>query len=140
MKQGNMKVYHLKEVIVLGIKKPCAEPMCSNLIPFKQKPPYCEKHRRDAYKRQDIRRDPKTKAFYKSADWKKFRESVLAEHNYMCYLCRTLSGKYVHATTVHHIKPITTLEGWENRLLREGTYPLCNTCHNKVHTEKGGVH
>lgn len=122
------------------IKKQCSEPMCATLIPARQKPPYCEKHLKGSYQRQNVNRDPKTTAFYKSLQWVNFRKSVMAEHSYMCYPCRVEEGRYIQAKIVHHIKPISTKEGWELRLSRESVFPVCDSCHNKIHTEKGGNH
>ncbi|MDA2760924.1 HNH endonuclease [Bacillus cereus group sp. Bc005] len=121
------------------IKKQCAEPLCSILIPSRQKPPYCEKHLPKVYRRQTDKRDPKLKSFYKSYEWVKFRRFILAQHNNLCFPCKQ-KGRFVIGNTIHHIKPISTKEGWEERLSSENVFPVCESCHNKIHTEKGGNH
>lgn len=74
---------------------------------------------------------------YKSGKWKKKRAAILRRDKYLCQECRKY-GRRVEAVTVHHIKHADTnpeLVYDSNNLVS-----LCNTCHNKMHPEKGGRH
>lgn len=72
--------------------------------------------------------------FYKTKDWKQKRKEVLDRDNNECQLCKK-SGKVTKATTVHHIKH------YENRpdlaLTDDNLISVCESCHNKLHPEKG---
>lgn len=70
---------------------------------------------------------------YKSARWKRKRESILKRDGYMCQRCKRY-GRTVSATTVHHIQHADERPdlAFESRNL----ISLCSACHNKEHPEK----
>lgn len=126
----------------MAVKKQCNKIGCSNLIPRNQNPPYCEDHIQEIIKlRSKYRSDKKDDydTFYKSKAWRKTREYILLKHNYTCVECAK-RGILTFADAVHHIKHLREPGGWELRLSDDNLVPLCNTCHNKEHTEKGGHH
>ena|SRR5690625_1454465 len=117
----------------MSIKKKCINTMCSELIPRRKSPPYCDDHQQSARKSNDKlydrQRDPKVTAFYKSAAWRRFRLTVLAEYHYLCQhdQCNDI------ADTVHHEIEVSTVEGWSKRLNRSTVIPVCRSCHNLIH-------
>lgn len=70
---------------------------------------------------------------YKTRKWIRKREQILKRDGYMCCRCRRY-GKYVQATTVHHIKHADEYPElvYEDSNLES----LCAACHNKAHPEK----
>ncbi|MEG1141202.1 MAG: HNH endonuclease signature motif containing protein [Clostridia bacterium] len=126
----------------MAIKKQCNKAGCKNLIPRNQKPPYCENHLQEVKLfNSKIRQEQKDKYddFYNSKEWKKTRAYILLKHNYICVECKK-NGELQFADTVHHKKPIKNPGGWELRLVESNLVPLCRSCHNKEHAEKGGYH
>ena len=71
--------------------------------------------------------DPKYKAFYKSADWRRLSAWALAQSGWRCADCGGV------ATDVHHVVPIQTDAGWELRLDPTNVVTLCVSCHNQRH-------
>ncbi|MGE7604937.1 HNH endonuclease [Peribacillus sp. NPDC097675] len=115
----------------MTIMKPCSKVGCSQTVPRGQQPPYCDYHKTKANKEYDMnKRDPKRTAFYKGMSWRNLRRSVLVENFHICSMC----GEF--GNTVHHIKPISTQEGWERRLDRSNLTVVCWICHAKIHDEK----
>lgn len=122
---------------------PC--PRCRSLIPVGVS--YCEDckpiaeaqaaeaiERRQAYKRAKYnraynkRRDPKYLAFYRSSPWKITSKAKLQDCGYKCEARLDGCGKL--AVEVHHIKPLKTPEGWEQRLEWSNLMGVCINCHN----------
>jgi phage terminase large subunit-like protein len=73
-------------------------------------------------------RDPRSKQFYNSADWKRVRDARLAQTPW-CERCGDL------AQHVHHKIAIATEAGWEKRLDPAGLQTLCIPCHNAAEHE-----
>ena len=122
--------------------KPCAK--CSIMIPYgRSHCPTCEeivKAEREMYqaKRKKARdrvynrkRDPKYMRFYASGDWRRTSKAKMVEANYKCETCGSIAAE------VHHIKPIQTPEGWEQRLEWSNLAALCIKCHNRAHKRWG---
>lgn len=122
---------------------PC--PRCRSLIPVGVS--YCEDckpiaeaqaaeaiERRQAYKRAKYnraynkRRDPKYLTFYRSSPWKITSKAKLQDCGYKCEA--GLEGCKKLAVEVHHIKPLKTPEGWEQRLEWDNLMGVCINCHN----------
>lgn len=122
---------------------PC--PRCQRLIPVGVS--YCDTckplaeaqaaeaiERRQAYKRSKYnkaynkRRDPKYLTFYRSKDWKVTSRAKLQACGYKCEA--KLEGCKGLAVEVHHIKPIKTPEGWNDRLEWDNLMGVCIACHN----------
>lgn len=74
---------------------------------------------------------------YKSTHWKKKRVVILKRDGYMCVECRKY-GRIKEAVTVHHIKHVD--EYPELAYIDSNLESLCNSCHNKMHPEKGKHH
>lgn len=126
----------------MALLKAC--PRCRALIP--QGLPYCStcaplvEAQREAYRQHNQtarqqaynrKRDPKYGVFYRSKPWRATSRAVLSEAGYKC--AARLPGCTGLAVEVHHIKPIQTPEGWDERLEVENLEPLCVNCHNKRH-------
>ena len=122
---------------------PC--PRCKRLIPVGIA--YCEDcrpvaeaqaaeaiERRRAFKRAKYnkaynqRRDPKYGRFYNSQDWRTLSRAKLQDCGYKCQA--KLDGCQRLAVEVHHIKPIKTPEGWDERLEWDNLMGVCIACHN----------
>lgn len=113
---------------------------CGNLIPYGAT--YCSKckpiveaerearlleSRRRSNRIYNRGRDPKYTRFYNSVEWRTLSAKYTQDKGYRCSICRAM------ATQVHHIKPIQTPEGWEQRLDYDNLELLCLDCHNKEH-------
>lgn len=123
-------------------------PRCGQLMPYG--PTYCTtckplaeaeleaqrainaQKKEQAYNRK---RNPKYLTFYRSKDWKRLSRAYLQAAGYKCqaHLTADCSGL---AVEVHHIKPIQTPEGWEQRLDWNNLEAVCTSCHNGRHPEK----
>ena len=94
-----------------------------------------EEFRRKQYsKKYNARRDPKYLTFYRSKAWKMTSKTKLVEVRYKCEA--RLEGCTRLAVEVHHIKPIQTEEGWNERLEWSNLEAVCTACHNRRHPEK----
>lgn len=78
-------------------------------------------------------RDPETKKFYQSAQWRKVKEMKLAMSP-CCQACEQAEVT-VKADVVHHIFKITTPYGWEHRLDMTFLLSVCHPCHNGIESE-----
>ncbi|WP_286149564.1 HNH endonuclease [Romboutsia ilealis] len=86
------------------------------------------KYSKEANKKYNRKRDPKYIKFYNSPEWKlKLAPKYMADKGYRCEDCGAI------ASEVHHIKPIQTDEGWEQRLDYFNLKALCLDCHNEEH-------
>lgn len=130
---------------------PC--PICKRLIPVGVS--YCEgcrpiadaraaesMERKRAYKQKKYnrkynqRRDSKYLQFYRSKEWRLLSRTKLQASGYRCEA--RLAGCTGLAVEVHHIKPIQTDDGWDERLVWENLEAVCTACHNGRHPEKWG--
>lgn len=119
----------------MAIKKQCNKIGCANLIPRGQNPPYCNEHIQEVITRRTRQRavkKDKFDKFYNSPQWINMRNYILSKNNYTCAKCEG------EADTVHHIKHLREPGGWELRLNEKNLMPICKSCHNKEHREKGG--
>ena len=127
------------------IVKPC--PRCKRMMPYGKA--YCEdctpiaqaeleaiKERNAKKKAQQYnsRRNPQYLTFYRSKDWKRQSRAKLESVGDKCEA--RLSGCQTYAVEVHHIKPIQTQEGWDQRLEWDNLEAVCTACHNGRHPEK----
>lgn len=122
---------------------PC--PRCKSLIPVGIA--YCDTcrpvaeaqaaeaiERRQAYKRAKYnkaynqRRDSKYLTFYRSKEWRLLSRTKLQDCGYKCQA--KLEGCKGLAVEVHHVKPIKTDEGWDERLEWDNLMGVCVACHN----------
>lgn len=119
----------------MAIKKQCNKIGCSNLIPRKQNPPYCEIHMPEIVRYRNFSRKSKKDEvdnFYNSPQWINMRNYILSKNHYRCAICDK------EADTVHHKVHLREHGGWELRLKENNLIPICRSCHNKEHREKGG--
>ncbi|GHU52884.1 HNH endonuclease [Clostridia bacterium] len=103
-------------------KHPCGHQGCPELTDDY----YCEKHRKESIKEYNrFRRDPQTVKRYGGA-WRKIRARVL-QANPLCNECKQ-HGRFVLATEVHHIKPLSAggTHDYENLM------SLCHSCHSRI--------
>jgi len=73
-------------------------------------------------------RDPKYAAFYRSKPWKMTSRAKLQQCGYKCEAGLEGCGRV--ACEVHHIKPLKTPEGWDERLEWSNLMGVCIQCHN----------
>ena len=76
------------------------------------------------------KRDKEKADFYRSYKWRKLREQVLNDNNYMCKMCKD-NGRVRQATEVHHIEHLS--QNWGKRFNYDNLIPLCYDCHHKIH-------
>lgn len=129
----------------MAILKPC--PRCKRMIPYGlQYCPDCApiaaadleaiktRNQQKKARLYNRRRDPKYTAFYGSKAWRTQSRAKLTASGYKCEA--RLAGCQGLAVEVHHIKPIQTPEGWDQRLVWENLEAVCTSCHNGRHPEK----
>ncbi len=125
---------------------------CGELIPYPYT--YCNKcqrqHDKDrenqlkiAKKRYNAnynkyKRNKEHVKFYNSDDWKMLKEKYLQDQQYRCERCEEIhkiNPKYKRkvAVEVHHIKWLSTQEGWERRLDYTNLMALCHAHHDEIH-------
>ena len=107
-------------------KKTCAAPGCPNLTDER----YCEQHQRQANKDYDRYHRSKENRYHNSG-WKTIRAAQLHRQP-LCERCMQ-EGRYVTATLVHHIKPLS--EGGSHA--PDNLMSLCDSCHGKIHSIRG---
>ena len=74
--------------------------------------------------------------FYQSKAWKHKRRMILRRDGYRCQMCKRF-GKWCSAVTVHHIKE---LEDYPELALDDhNLISVCQSCHNRLHPDKGGA-
>ncbi len=84
--------------------------------------------------------------FYKRAEWRHLRASVIAEFRGCCADCLERSPSVVTpATCVHHEMTVEDWPGWalsewyvdQGGVLRRQLWPLCHECHDRRHGRQG---
>jgi len=109
-------------------KKPCAAPGCPNLTDGR----YCEQHRKLADRDYDrYYRTKENYDRYHNSRWKEIRTAKLHRQP-LCEMCMK-ENRYVTATLVHHILPLS--EGGTNA--PDNLMSLCDSCHGKIHSSRG---
>ncbi len=109
-------------------KRPCRYKGCPKLV--SNTSGYCEEHEKLMAKHYDkFIRSPEHNKRY-GHHWRKIRARFIKGHLF-CESCFA-GGKYVLATEVHHIKPLS--EGGKNDT--ENLMALCSSCHAKIHSSK----
>ncbi len=111
---------------------PCRHPTCTNYVKGSR---YCPEHahlapleRREQHRIYDLyRRDPESKKFYDSAEWKRSREMKL-NANPLCELCQRF------AEHVHHKIPVKEATR-EQRLEQRFLMSVCAECHGRLEAE-----
>ena len=109
-------------------KCPCRMTDCPNLTD--RKSCYCETHEKTMQRHYDhFMRGYDQHERYGSA-WRRIRDRHLAG-NPLCEMCKD-QGRYVLATLVHHIRPIS--EGSTHDV--SNLMSLCASCHERIHQRK----
>ncbi len=85
-----------------------------------------------------FKRNKEHKRFYNSDEWKLLKEKYLQDQQYRCEECEKLHKKDPRykrkpAVEVHHIKHLSTPEGWERRLDYHNLMALCHRHHDDKH-------
>lgn len=80
--------------------------------------------------------DPKYEKFYKGSRWRNFRKTVFIEKGVYCTECLKES-RYTVADTIHHVIEVRT--DFEKRYDMNNVTPVCNSCHNKIHSNIKGA-
>ena len=70
---------------------------------------------------------PFARKFYNSSAWIKTSKAYKNSKFGICEKCGAIGEE------VHHIIPIQTVEGWNNRLDYNNTMSVCLECHNYYH-------
>ena len=102
---------------------------CKDCIPIMEqyRQQKIKQYKKNNNKKYNKKRNPKHTAFYKSKQWRDLSRSALIRDNYRCVRCSAI------ATEVHHIVPIQSENGWEQRFDFDNVISLCTLCHNKEH-------
>lgn len=119
----------------MQIKKRCAKAGCRAIIPVTET--YCDKHKRQVSKEYDKRRwllDERIMAFYHSKEWKETRKLVLIRDHGLCQICLR-NGHIKKGNIVHHI--VEVRQNFDKRLDMNNLETICQSCHTKLHGEKG---
>lgn len=105
-------------------KKPCAYPMCPELVDAGAR--YCDKHK-PLHKRRYEDNRPSARERGYDRTWEKVRKMYLVEHP-LCEDCLE-RGIYTPAKEVHHIEKVKDRPG--KRLDMSNLRALCKVCHNR---------
>jgi 5-methylcytosine-specific restriction protein A len=111
----------------------CAVAGCPALIPIGEV--YCDKHRKENFKRYEQSRDKSIKRLYSTQAWVEYRRVKLAK-NPLCERHLRQTGLPVPATMVHHKDHVT--EGGKFLPEFDETESLCEQCHAVLHP-KGAI-
>ena len=118
------------EVMPRKPKRSCRMTGCPNLTD--RKSCYCEAHEKVMQRHYDhFTRGYDQHERYGSA-WRRIRDRHLAGHP-LCEQCKE-RGRYVLATLVHHIRPIS--EGGTHD--ESNLMSLCVSCHERIHQRGSG--
>lgn len=125
---------------------------CGGLIPYPYT--YCNKCReqhdkqreeqlKESKKKYDAnynkyKRNKEHQKFYNSIEWKILKEKYLQDQQYKCERCMEIrkhnsKHRVKVAVEVHHIKYLSTTEGWERRLDYTNLMALCHRHHDEEH-------
>ena len=111
-------------------KRPCRMTGCPNLTD--RKSCYCETHEKTMQRHYEhFTRGYDQHERYGNS-WKKIRDRHLAGHP-LCEMCKE-QGRYVLATLVHHIQPISESGTHDASNLMS----LCASCHERIHRRGRG--
>lgn len=109
-------------------------PRCGKRIPYYMK--HCEKcqaiidaaverkkkeSQKKRQKRYNLKRDPKTQAFYQSPEWRQLSRAYMYKRGFRCEVCGGI------ATEVHHKIPLRV--DWAKRLDETNLMAVCRKCH-----------
>jgi 5-methylcytosine-specific restriction endonuclease McrA len=72
-------------------------------------------------KRYNLKRDPKTQAFYQSPEWRQLSRAYMYKRGFRCEKCGEI------ATEVHHKIPLRV--DWTKRLDETNLMAVCRKCH-----------
>jgi|SRR5699024_2713035 len=114
-------------------QKRCAKAGCRTLIDYDKR--YCDEHRNDNHKQYNKHRrqyDREYVSFYSSSDWRKTRYQAMLKTGFQCVRCDD-DSIVTTAVMVHHIQ--TVKDRPDLKLDMDNLMPLCNECHNKIHSE-----
>lgn len=117
---------------------PCGMPYCDECRPIVEaerlaaREHNAEQRRKQYNKRYNSQRDNSSEVarFRRSKPWKMTSKAKLQACGYKCEAKLEGCGRY--ACEVHHIKPLKTPEGWEQRLEWSNLMGVCVQCHNKL--------
>lgn len=112
---------------------PCGVAYCASCAPLaaaalEEKRARLAKSYNARYNKKRNSDDPKYRKFRNSKEWKKLSRAKLASCNYLCEA--KLPGCKRIACEVHHVEPIRTPQGWQNRFEWDGLRGVCVSCHN----------
>jgi 5-methylcytosine-specific restriction protein A len=109
------------------LKTRCRFPGCPELV---KGHPFCDQHRKHAYRRQDERRGTPAQRGY-DHDWKRVAEQRRELDAHLCQQCRQ-QDRFTPAKIVDHIIPLHVRPEW--RLELGNTQVICITCHQRKTT------
>lgn len=127
----------------MPLKKKCSKTGCTKIV--NHEAIYCDYHQkkwedkeRERYKEYSNRRrrnkeQRKYQEFYNSAEWKRIRETVIADYYGIDILEYYRTGKIIQGERVHHI--IELSEDWNSRLDIFNLIYLTEQNHRRVHEE-----
>lgn len=76
-------------------------------------------------------KEDKLNNFYRSYQWNKLKNQKKKDELFQCEICREV-GKIGFIDEVHHVKKISTDEGWEARLDYDGLLGVCIIHHKEI--------
>lgn len=122
----------LKKICRCGMVIPYSLKVCAEC---KYKREIERKHSIKNYKQTTYERDNKYNKFYKSKEWSKIRQVAIARDHALCKDCLD-KNTITPYNTVHHI--VTIKDEWSKRLDINNLICLCESCHQKRHSNLRG--
>ncbi len=78
--------------------------------------------------------DKQVENFYHSKEWKRFRILAFEKHGFLCTMCVKYGEERPRlATLIHHI--VEVRYDFSKRFDIDNVTPLCEACHNRVHSD-----
>lgn len=125
-----------------GVPIPYGVPYCNTCKPLAEaQRAEAREHRkalqsRKANRGYNARRDKTKESFYHTGAWRAMSHAKLSAVGWQCEA--KLEGCRGVACEVHHKKPLSTAEGWAERLEYDNLMAVCVACHNRLDSKNGG--
>lgn len=89
------------------------------------------KRDRNRCRKNNMRLDKKIiDRFYSTNEWRKCREEVMKEANYLCEMCLELGKITYKDLHVHHV--IKVKDNWNKRIDKDNLIVVCPDCHRQI--------
>ena len=68
--------------------------------------------------------------FYSTSEWRKCREEMMKEANYLCEMCLEFGKITYNDLHVHHV--VKVKDNWNKRIDKDNLIVVCPDCHRQI--------